>query len=73
MYIAATLKSTRLQIADEEARELAAGTLPPHDVSPGVFLQHGLKIEEQQCVFPMLTCHACLRAYRSLQARHPRA
>ncbi|TFK79970.1 hypothetical protein K466DRAFT_504692 [Polyporus arcularius HHB13444] len=44
----ATLKSTRLQIADEEAQELAAGTLPPHDVSPGVFLQHGLEIEEQQ-------------------------
>ncbi len=45
---AATIKSTRLAIAEEEAQELAAGTLPPHDVSPGVFLQLGLEIEEQQ-------------------------
>ncbi|TFK79956.1 hypothetical protein K466DRAFT_504721 [Polyporus arcularius HHB13444] len=44
----ATIKSTRLAIADEEAAELAAGTLPPHDVTPGVFLQVGLEIEEQQ-------------------------
>ncbi|KAI0739804.1 hypothetical protein C8Q80DRAFT_1124130 [Daedaleopsis nitida] len=44
----ATLKLMRLQIADEEANELAAGTLPPHDVSPGVFLQVGLELEEQQ-------------------------
>ncbi|KAI0686904.1 hypothetical protein C8T65DRAFT_590675 [Cerioporus squamosus] len=46
----ATLKSTHLQIADEEAKELAAGTLPPHDISPGVFLQLGLDIEESQYV-----------------------
>ncbi|OJT07897.1 hypothetical protein TRAPUB_1209 [Trametes pubescens] len=45
---AVTLKSTRLQIADEEAEEIAAGTLPLHDVSPGVFLQLGLDLEEQQ-------------------------
>ncbi|RDX39980.1 hypothetical protein OH76DRAFT_1423978 [Lentinus brumalis] len=44
----ATLKSARLSIAEEEAKEMAAGTLPPHDVTPGVFLQVGLEIEEQQ-------------------------
>ncbi|TFK80097.1 hypothetical protein K466DRAFT_667830 [Polyporus arcularius HHB13444] len=46
----ATLKNTRLQIADEEAQELAAGTLPLTDVSPGVFIQVGLELEEQQRV-----------------------
>ncbi|KAI0741518.1 hypothetical protein C8Q80DRAFT_1221541 [Daedaleopsis nitida] len=44
----ATIKSTRLQIADKEAKELADGTLPPHDVLPGVFLQVALELEEQQ-------------------------
>ncbi|TFK80022.1 hypothetical protein K466DRAFT_504583, partial [Polyporus arcularius HHB13444] len=50
-HATATIKSTRLAIAEEEAQELAAGTLPPHEVSPGVFLQLGLEIEEQhsQC------------------------
>ncbi|PIL23673.1 hypothetical protein GSI_13422 [Ganoderma sinense ZZ0214-1] len=44
----ATYQSVRLKIAEEEAGELAASTLPPHDVSPGVFIQVGLELEEQQ-------------------------
>ncbi|RDX40229.1 hypothetical protein OH76DRAFT_1366517, partial [Lentinus brumalis] len=59
-HATATLKSTRLAIAEEEAKELAAGTLPPHDVSPGVFLQLGLEIEEQQCAPP--PSHFCVKS-----------
>lgn len=44
------MKNIRLEIADEEAADLAGGNLPAHEVSPGVFLQMGLEIEEQQCV-----------------------
>ncbi|KAH9911955.1 uncharacterized protein BXZ73DRAFT_56696 [Epithele typhae] len=43
-----TLKAVRLQIAEEEAIERRNGSLPPHEVSPGVFLQVGLDLEEQQ-------------------------
>ncbi|KAI0744413.1 hypothetical protein C8Q76DRAFT_606972, partial [Earliella scabrosa] len=43
----ATVKTARLEIAEEEAKEMAAGSLPPHDVLPGVFIQVGLDLEEQ--------------------------
>ncbi|KAH9851013.1 hypothetical protein C2E23DRAFT_733773 [Lenzites betulinus] len=36
------------EIALEEAEELASGTLPPHEVTPGAFLQVGLELEDQQ-------------------------
>ncbi|KAH9916110.1 uncharacterized protein BXZ73DRAFT_53996, partial [Epithele typhae] len=43
-----TLKTVRLEIATQEAVELHDGVLPPHEMSPGVFLQVGLELEEQQ-------------------------
>ena len=50
MTAAATVNSTRLKIAEEEAEELAAGTLPPHDITPGIFIQLGLELEDKQYV-----------------------
>ncbi|KAH9914760.1 uncharacterized protein BXZ73DRAFT_81524 [Epithele typhae] len=52
-----SLKAVRLEIAEQEAIEMQAGILPPHEVSPGVFLQVGLDLEEQQ------------RALRAMQAK----
>ena len=40
----------RLELAEEELAEIAAGSSPLHDVSLNVFLQLGLDLEEQQCV-----------------------
>ncbi len=55
ILIAATVGSTRLAIAEEEAKEIAAGTLPLHDVSPGVFIQLALELEEHQYVMSLIT------------------
>ncbi|KAI0654576.1 hypothetical protein C8Q70DRAFT_876809, partial [Cubamyces menziesii] len=38
----------RNEIALEEAQDAIGGKLPPHEVTPGVFLQVGLELEEQQ-------------------------
>ncbi|RPD52385.1 hypothetical protein L226DRAFT_474292, partial [Lentinus tigrinus ALCF2SS1-7] len=47
-----SLAAVKLQLNKEEAAEAAAGALPPHDATPGVFLQVGLELEEKQCVLP---------------------
>ena len=76
---AATVNSTRLKIAEEEAEELAAGTLPPHDVTPGIFIHIGLDLEDQQYVFTSfssvgkLTCSIYRRTLRARAAKGPTA
>ena len=43
-----SMSAIRLQLATEEAEEAKEGILPPHEVTPGVFLQVALELEEQQ-------------------------
>ncbi|EIW51877.1 uncharacterized protein TRAVEDRAFT_54297 [Trametes versicolor FP-101664 SS1] len=40
--------TTKKQLNEEEAIEARQGVFPSHDVTPGVFLQLGLEIEDQQ-------------------------
>ncbi len=40
--------AVRRQLAAEEAAEKHAGSIPVHETTPGVFLQVGLELEEQQ-------------------------
>lgn len=42
------MKRTKLELAMEEEKEYTEGTLPAHEVTPGIFLQLGLELEEQQ-------------------------
>ncbi|KAH9895248.1 hypothetical protein C8Q73DRAFT_619173, partial [Cubamyces lactineus] len=46
--ISISMKCTKLQLAMEEEKEYTEGTLPAHEVTPGIFLQLGLDLEEQQ-------------------------
>ena len=48
VYIGATLKEVRLRLAEEDAADLAKGAVVEHEVSPAVFIQTGLELEEQQ-------------------------
>ncbi|KAI9068488.1 hypothetical protein FKP32DRAFT_1561583, partial [Trametes sanguinea] len=49
--------TVKKQLNDEEAIEAQQGKFPAHDVTPGVFLQLGLEIEDQQCVIcPVISC-----------------
>ncbi|KAI0326025.1 hypothetical protein GY45DRAFT_1234598, partial [Cubamyces sp. BRFM 1775] len=43
-----TTAAIKHEIALEEAADAVGGKLPPHEVTPGVFLQVGLELEEQQ-------------------------
>ncbi|TBU21626.1 hypothetical protein BD311DRAFT_677927 [Dichomitus squalens] len=38
----------KLELAKEEEKEASQGLLPEHEVTPGVFLQVGLELEDQQ-------------------------
>ncbi|TBU37904.1 hypothetical protein BD309DRAFT_875464, partial [Dichomitus squalens] len=40
--------TVKLELAQEEEKEAAQGLLPEHEVTPGVFLQVGLELEDQQ-------------------------
>ena len=42
------MKRTKLELAIEEEKEYTKETLPTHEVMPGIFLQLGLELEEQQ-------------------------
>ncbi|TFK79078.1 hypothetical protein K466DRAFT_606418 [Polyporus arcularius HHB13444] len=46
--VAVSLADVKLQLSNEEAVEAAQGKLPPHDTTPGVFLQVGLELEDKQ-------------------------
>lgn len=48
MPLVVKLKTVRLELANEEAEEAKAGKLPAHEVTPAVFLQVGLELEEIQ-------------------------
>ncbi len=50
-----------MQLNEEEAIEAQQGKLPPHDTTPGVFLQVGLELEDKQYV-PQLRC-LCVYAH----------
>jgi hypothetical protein len=43
-----TISDVRLTLAEEDLQSIASGSLPPHQMTPGRFLQMGLDIEEQQ-------------------------
>lgn len=43
--------TAKKKLNEEEAIEALQGVFPAHDVTPGVFLQLGLEIEDQQCVY----------------------
>ncbi|TCD62334.1 hypothetical protein EIP91_007053 [Steccherinum ochraceum] len=43
-----SINDVRKKLAESEAEELSAGILPPSEVSPSVFIQVGLELEEQQ-------------------------
>ena len=49
--LALTMAQLRLELAEEELAEISAGSSPLHGVSLNVFLQLGLDLEEQQCVW----------------------
>jgi hypothetical protein len=38
----------RLELAEEDLRVIASGSIPEHQISPSKFIQMGLDIEEQQ-------------------------
>lgn len=43
----------RLELAKEEAAALEQGDVPPHKVSPSMFVQIGLDLEDQQCILSL--------------------
>ncbi|PIL29361.1 hypothetical protein GSI_09412 [Ganoderma sinense ZZ0214-1] len=43
-----TMAAVKLELAQQEAIEAHLGQLPPHEVTPAVFLQVALELEEQQ-------------------------
>lgn len=45
-----TVQDVRLALAEEEARDAAAGVPSLHDIGPSEFLLAGLDLEDQQCV-----------------------
>ena len=47
---AISMASEKLRLSEEEALEAAQGKLPAHEVTPGVFLQVGLELEDTQYV-----------------------
>ena len=42
------MDQVRLEMAKEEMEETRQGSIQAHDVSPNIFLQLGLELEEQQ-------------------------
>jgi hypothetical protein len=48
MVSASTLAQVRLELAEEELENSKKGMTPIHDVSPNIFLQTGLELEEHQ-------------------------
>jgi hypothetical protein len=43
-----TMAQVRRELAEEELEKAKQGPAPLHDVSPNMFLQVGLELEEQQ-------------------------
>lgn len=51
MFIGPSIAEIQLELAKEEAEEMRdSDTVRPHEVSPSLFLQRGLVIEEAQYV-----------------------
>ena len=48
-----TLNDIRLKLANADAQDAAQGKIIQHEVSPSVFIQLGLELEEHQWVLPM--------------------
>ncbi|OJT14652.1 hypothetical protein TRAPUB_8795 [Trametes pubescens] len=48
--------TAKKQLNEEEAIEALQGVFPAHDVTPGIFLQLGLEIEDQQYVYDSDLC-----------------
>jgi hypothetical protein len=48
MRLGITEKQLRLQLAEEEKKQLDAGVPSLHNVSPSSFLNAGLQLEEEQ-------------------------
>lgn len=42
------MNDMKLQLAQEDARDLGRGARPSHDMPPSTFLLVGLELEEQQ-------------------------
>lgn len=42
------MSTVKLELAQQEAVEATQGQLPSHEVTPAVFIQVGLELEEQQ-------------------------
>lgn len=38
----------RLKLANEDAQDMLSGSIISHEVTPGVFIQMGLEIEDRQ-------------------------
>lgn len=47
---ALTMNEVRLRLAEEDAKDVVAGTVISHEMKPGAFLEVGLNLEEQQYV-----------------------
>jgi hypothetical protein len=47
-FIGTTLQDVRLELAKEEASQLALGNLPRHKVSLSAFLMMGFELEDSQ-------------------------
>lgn len=45
---ATTFSAVRLELAQEEAADVAAGVISLHKISPSTFLRQGLDLEEKQ-------------------------
>lgn len=44
------MNEVRLRLAQEDAVDVAAGTVISHEMKPAAFIEVGLNLEEQQCV-----------------------
>ena len=44
------MNEVRLRLAEEDARDVATGTVISHEMKPAEFLEVGLNLEEQQYV-----------------------
>jgi hypothetical protein len=69
--LATTERDIRLQMVKEEEAEASRGILPPHDISPSLFLHAGLELEQQQSVIFMTTSCTRLTCHPYRQTQYP--
>lgn len=50
IFVVMTMDSLKLQLDEDEERELQSGRTPPHAIAASAFIWNAIEIEEQQYV-----------------------